>query len=104
MDCPQCDTENPEGARFCLGCGARFPLACPQCSTELPPEARFCFACGAEVSVAPVLPPVPPARHAVERLRRLRTHLGYPLSMQESLIFIDVTEQAATEHQDQRRE
>jgi class 3 adenylate cyclase/tetratricopeptide (TPR) repeat protein len=46
MQCPKCDTENPEQARFCLNCGARLALACPQCGTELPPQARFCFACG----------------------------------------------------------
>jgi len=50
MQCPKCDTENPEQARFCLNCGARLALACLQCGTELPPQARFCFACGTQVS------------------------------------------------------
>jgi ABC-type oligopeptide transport system substrate-binding subunit/class 3 adenylate cyclase len=71
MQCPQCGTENPEGARFCLSCGARLALACPQCNTGLPSEARFCFACGAEVSAPPVPRPAPPAESAAERLQRL---------------------------------
>jgi len=71
MICPQCGTENPEGAIFCLHCGARLALACRQCNTELPPEARFCFACGAELGAPPVTRPTPPAERAVERLQRL---------------------------------
>jgi len=61
MRCAQCETENPEGARFCLHCGAGLALPCPRCNTELPPEARFCFACGAEVVAPPVdaLPSAP---------------------------------------------
>ena len=61
MRCPQCDTENPEGAKFCLHCGASLALTCPHCNTELPPEARFCFACGAELIAPPDAPPPRPA-------------------------------------------
>jgi class 3 adenylate cyclase/tetratricopeptide (TPR) repeat protein len=79
MRCPQCDRENPEGARFCLHCGAALALVCPHCHTELPPEARFCFACGAELGAPPVAPPPhlpadtsPPAPgFLTERLLRL---------------------------------
>ncbi|MFN2185205.1 MAG: adenylate/guanylate cyclase domain-containing protein, partial [Anaerolineae bacterium] len=79
MRCVQCDTENPEGARFCLSCGAGLALACPRCNTELPPEARFCFACGAELgapaAARPARPPVdasPPAPgFLTDRLLRL---------------------------------
>ncbi len=71
MNCPQCSTENPEHARFCLSCGARLALACPKCNTKLPPEARFCFSCGTEVSAPPVTRPTPLTESAVERLQRL---------------------------------
>ncbi|MBC8249741.1 MAG: AAA family ATPase, partial [Anaerolineales bacterium] len=53
MQCPQCKTENPQQAKFCLNCGARLTLACPQCGTELPPQAKFCFACGTELRAPP---------------------------------------------------
>jgi len=64
MQCPKCNTENQEGAKFCVNCGVRLVLACPQCGTELPPQAKFCFACG-----APLDAPTPDAMP--ERLKRL---------------------------------
>ena len=50
MQCPECNAENPEDARFCLNCGPTLATAYPQCGTELPSQARFCFACGTQVS------------------------------------------------------
>ena len=50
--CASCQTENPAGAKFCMGCGQ--PLApavthCTECGTELPAGAHFCAACGTRV-------------------------------------------------------
>jgi ABC-type oligopeptide transport system substrate-binding subunit/class 3 adenylate cyclase len=77
MDCPQCGTGNPDGANFCLGCGARLARACPRCGTDLPLQARFCIACGAPVNGVPAkLPPAqaeepPGAEIIAARLQRL---------------------------------
>jgi class 3 adenylate cyclase len=49
MNCPNCRTENPPPARFCLHCGAALALACAHCGAELPPAARFCMSCGRPV-------------------------------------------------------
>ncbi len=49
MQCPQCQQENPPGARFCNGCGARAALACAQCGQVNPSESRFCNGCGAKL-------------------------------------------------------
>jgi hypothetical protein len=80
MNCPQCGTENLEGARLAL--------ACPQCNTELPPEARFCFACGHSMDALPALAceatPEDPAQHlqrlvpreSAERLLATRGQVG----------------------------
>jgi len=46
MICPQCQTENPAGARFCLNCGASLSRQCSNCQAELPAGARFCMHCG----------------------------------------------------------
>src|SRR5215216_5690765 len=46
MQCPQCQHENPDRAKFCLECGTRLALTCTQCGTELPPNAKFCLECG----------------------------------------------------------
>ena len=47
MHCPQCQTSNPDQARFCLHCGAKLAITCTSCGIELPPDARFCIHCGA---------------------------------------------------------
>jgi predicted amidophosphoribosyltransferase len=46
MKCPKCESENREGAKFCLGCGERFELKCPKCGKTLPFLAKFCDECG----------------------------------------------------------
>ena len=49
MNCPNCRTVNPEGAKFCLNCGMPLSTACPHCGTTLAPGAKFCFNCGQAV-------------------------------------------------------
>ncbi len=44
--CPNCGTENPERARFCMSCGAGLSPSCPNCGAENPPGAKFCIECG----------------------------------------------------------
>jgi ABC-type oligopeptide transport system substrate-binding subunit/class 3 adenylate cyclase len=53
MICPQCGTQNPDDARFCLQCATRLILVCAECGTELPPQAKFCINCGAPAVVPP---------------------------------------------------
>jgi class 3 adenylate cyclase/tetratricopeptide (TPR) repeat protein len=72
MRCPQCQAENPEGARFCEECGARLARACAQCGAEVSPGKRFCWSCGAPF-VAPTADAVPPPaaytpKHLAERI------------------------------------
>jgi hypothetical protein len=49
MQCPRCQHENPLGARFCNGCGARAELACAQCGQVNRAGSRFCNGCGAKL-------------------------------------------------------
>jgi class 3 adenylate cyclase len=46
MDCPRCQTDNPDQARFCLNCGQALERICSNCQMELPAGARFCMHCG----------------------------------------------------------
>ena len=75
MRCPECNTGNPEGAKFCLECSSRLALACPECATPLPPGARFCLQCGARLTTAeaPAPEPTPAVAPATipDRIRRL---------------------------------
>jgi class 3 adenylate cyclase/tetratricopeptide (TPR) repeat protein len=49
MQCPRCQHENPQHAKFCLECGTRQALACSKCRAELPGSAKFCLECGEPV-------------------------------------------------------
>jgi class 3 adenylate cyclase len=49
MNCPQCQTGNPEGARTCQNCGAALVQHCAGCQGVLPGGARFCPHCGQPV-------------------------------------------------------
>ena len=53
MQCPQCQAENPEHARFCEDCGARLEFRCPHCGEAATPGKKFCALCGGSLSAAP---------------------------------------------------
>lgn len=72
FNCPSCNTANPVGAQFCVGCGAPLAepprpsdsVACPSCGTPNPPHAQFCIKCGAPLAAespaaAPAFMPAP---------------------------------------------
>ncbi len=57
--CEQCETQNPEGMKFCGNCGSKLPEApaepepepvvaglCANCGTQNPEGNRFCSNCG----------------------------------------------------------
>src|SRR5215470_1252334 len=46
MRCSSCNTDNPEGAKFCSACGAAMPVRCGNCGQPNRPGARFCNECG----------------------------------------------------------
>jgi class 3 adenylate cyclase len=50
MNCPNCGFENPDGMKFCGGCGSALQNLCPQCGFENPPRFRFCGECGTSLT------------------------------------------------------
>jgi class 3 adenylate cyclase/tetratricopeptide (TPR) repeat protein len=52
MNCPNCQTKNPDEARFCFNCGTALSIECSHCGTSLQPVARFCHNCGRPVTTA----------------------------------------------------
>src|SRR6476660_1911362 len=54
MRCPNCATDNPAQAKFCLNCGTSLAQQprCSNCGSDLPAGARFCMSCGQAVSGA----------------------------------------------------
>ena len=49
MICTKCQTENPEGMKFCGGCGTRLEKICPKCQFVNPSQFRFCGECGSKL-------------------------------------------------------
>ena len=46
MHCPECQTDNPAGSKFCNECGTRLPACCPACGKSNPSGSKFCNECG----------------------------------------------------------
>ncbi len=61
MNCPSCQTLNPDTAKFCNNCGARLNPPCPNCGQENPPGAKFCNNCGFRLGAVASPSPAPPA-------------------------------------------
>ncbi|MGH7914267.1 MAG: AAA family ATPase, partial [Candidatus Binataceae bacterium] len=59
MRCPNCQTENPSGMKFCGNCATPLGNRCAQCGFDNPPQFRFCGQCGAALGAAKA-PPHPP--------------------------------------------
>lgn len=55
MRCSECDSLNPEGSKYCNGCGAVLSVACPDCSRKNPPGSLFCNECGKDLRDASTL-------------------------------------------------
>jgi class 3 adenylate cyclase/tetratricopeptide (TPR) repeat protein len=52
VQCPRCQAQNREEARFCRECGATFSSVCPSCGAKVEPGSRFCDGCGAPLAAA----------------------------------------------------
>jgi len=46
MKCPECQTDNREGRKFCGQCGAKLGWKCPNCGFDNEPDEKFCGGCG----------------------------------------------------------
>jgi class 3 adenylate cyclase len=61
MICPKCQSDLPNGAKFCHECGQITELACPKCATIIPPDSKFCLQCGHPLStLSPTAQPSSP--------------------------------------------
>ncbi|MCX5852189.1 MAG: zinc ribbon domain-containing protein, partial [Deltaproteobacteria bacterium] len=50
MECPKCQFQNKDGAKFCNECGFQFAVTCPKCNTTNTPGSKFCNECGYDIT------------------------------------------------------
>ena len=73
MQCPECQFENREGAKFCNECGHKFDVACPECNASNRVGSIFCDECGRKLTVKPS--PPPKELSLDEKLTRIQKYL-----------------------------
>ena len=49
MQCPHCQFDNVDGAKFCNACGNKLEISCSKCGKPNPLGSRFCNECGSEL-------------------------------------------------------
>ncbi len=79
MQCPRCQAQNADDARFCEDCGARLELTCPSCGGIVAVGKRFCRSCGASLSTEPAgrfpSPQTYTPKHLAEKILTSRSAL-----------------------------
>jgi class 3 adenylate cyclase/tetratricopeptide (TPR) repeat protein len=45
MQCPKCQFENPDNAKFCIECASPIEFHCPNCGAITPATGKFCQEC-----------------------------------------------------------
>ena len=73
--CGRCGTENEQGRKFCMECGAPLPQLCPACGTANAPASKFCGECGAALTEVEAVVAATVAAPAGVTERRLVTAL-----------------------------
>jgi hypothetical protein len=58
MKCPECQSENREGAKFCNECGHKFEIVCPGCGNRNRAKSTFCDECGHDQRKPEKFPPI----------------------------------------------
>ena len=82
MQCPECQFENPEGAKFCNQCGKKNELTCQECGRVNPPGSRFCNECGHNLTLPQE--PIPQEQSFDEKLNKIQRYL--PKGLTEKIL------------------
>jgi class 3 adenylate cyclase/tetratricopeptide (TPR) repeat protein len=82
MNCPNCQFENREGAKFCGKCGHQFEITCPECGTKNQAENNFCDECGSKLSLP--VEQVPKQISLDEKLAKIQKYL--PKGLTEKIL------------------
>jgi class 3 adenylate cyclase/tetratricopeptide (TPR) repeat protein len=56
MQCPKCQFENRDEAKFCGECGHKFEISCPECGADNRVGNKFCDECGSNLKPVKKVP------------------------------------------------
>ena len=73
MKCPNCQTDNPEEADFCIECGNPIEFHCPKCGANTPRKGKFCMKCGHNLTIPSA--PAPKALSPEEKIEKIQKYL-----------------------------
>ena len=82
MKCPECQFENPGGAKFCVECGNKIEIICPNCSSVNHPSFKFCSECGKKLTILSEV--LPKALSFDEKLTKIQKYL--PKGLTEKIL------------------
>ena len=74
MKCPKCQSENPEGSKFCVECGNKIEIICPSCGSVNSPRFKFCNECGQKINLPAEASP-PKDLSFDEKLEKIQKYL-----------------------------
>jgi hypothetical protein len=104
MQCPRCQFDNHDTAKFCEECGSRLIRTCPSCGHEVSPRANFCPECGTRLTATSRSPGTSQAdRQRVQReaqiaqIEPISAERGIPEAerRQLTMLFCDLVESTA---------
>jgi len=73
MKCRKCQTENPDGMKFCVECGNKLEAICPKCGFGNAPSYKFCGECGHDLTLPSE--PIPKSLSFDEKLDKIQRYL-----------------------------
>ena len=74
MQCPKCQHENPDEAKFCIKCGKPMEFHCPKCGAKTPVIGDFCMECGHLLKETKEIPPKDLSFD--EKIEKIQRYLG----------------------------
>ncbi len=82
MECPKCQFDNREDAKFCKECGNKLEIVCPGCGNLYTPGTKFCDECGHDLTKPSE--PLPKDLSFDEKLDKIQRYL--PKGLTEKIL------------------
>jgi predicted ATPase/class 3 adenylate cyclase len=80
MQCPKCQFENREGAKFCKDCGDKLELLCPGCGQGYELGSKFCDECGHNLTAPQESKPLPKDLSPEDKVAKIQRYLPQGLA------------------------